>query len=207
VTLNCNNQLGYVARKTRTSINQRCVDLQTRALNVFWTRRRSSYLAIVTCFACIFLVRTVYTDSETYSCKYEKLSNIVIHACKNITGKKIVENVWPANSAFKLFSYVSTHCVKTVKTLDYNRSSQGARGSGFNFRLRQGFLWLFVYCFVVVVFLLLSINTIFVLELFNFFCNVNLFSTRDRIWGFKDTVLAFINIWCIPCIWAIVISG
>jgi len=30
-----------------------------------------------------------------------------------------VENVWPANLA--LFVYVSTHCVETVKWLDYTR--------------------------------------------------------------------------------------
>jgi len=74
-----------------------------------------------------------------------------------------VENVWPANLA--LFVYVSTHCVETVKWLDYYQYSQltlwcsgyasalGARGPGFNPRLRQGFLC-FIYCFVVVVFLL-----------------------------------------------------
>ena len=73
-----------------------------------------------------------------------------------------VENVWPANLA--LFVYVSTHCVETVKWLDYNRYSQltrwcsgnasalGARRPGFNPRLRQGFLCL-IFCIVVVVFL------------------------------------------------------
>ena len=68
-----------------------------------------------------------------------------------------VENVWPANLA--LFIYVSTHCVETGKWLDYNRYSQltpwcsgnasalGARGPGFNPRLRQGFLsMIFLYC-------------------------------------------------------------
>jgi len=51
---------------------------------------------------------------ETNSRKYDKLPNIVIHACKNITEKnEFVENVWPANSA--LFFYVSTHGVETVK--------------------------------------------------------------------------------------------
>ena len=51
---------------------------------------------------------------ETKSRKYDKLPNIVIHACKNTTEKnEFVESVWPANSA--LFIYVSTHGVKTVK--------------------------------------------------------------------------------------------
>jgi len=73
-----------------------------------------------------------------------------------------VENAWPAKLA--LFIYVSTHCVETVKWLDYNRYSQltrwcignasalGARGPAFNPRLRQGFLC-FIFCFVIVVFL------------------------------------------------------
>jgi len=79
-----------------------------------------------------------------------------------------VENVWPANLA--LFVYVSTQCVETVKWLDYNRYSQltrwcsgnasalGARGPGFNPRLRQGFLCL-IFCFVVAVFLLFCPKT------------------------------------------------
>ena len=49
-----------------------------------------------------------------YSRKYEKLTNIVIHACKNMTEKnEFVENVWPANLA--LFIYVLIHCVESVK--------------------------------------------------------------------------------------------
>jgi len=33
--------------------------------------------------------------------KYEKLPNIVIHACKNNTEESVIfENVWPANLAF-----------------------------------------------------------------------------------------------------------
>jgi len=79
-----------------------------------------------------------------------------------------VENVWPAN--LTLFVYVSTHYVETVKWLDYNRyfqltrwcsgnaSALGARGPGFNPRLRQGF-YVCNFCFVVVLFLLFCPKT------------------------------------------------
>ena len=77
---------------------------------------------------------------------------------KNITENVFVENVWPANLA--LFVYVSTHCVETVKWLDYynrysqltrwcsgNASALGARGPGLNLRLRQGFFMFdFLFC-------------------------------------------------------------
>jgi len=76
---------------------------------------------------------------ETYSSRYEKLPNIVIHACKKYRKNVFVENVWPATLA--LFIYVSTHCVETVKRFVYNP------------RLQQGFLCLII-SFVVVVFLL-----------------------------------------------------
>ena len=96
------------------------------------------------------------------------------------------ENVWRANLA--LCIYVSIHCVETVKWLDYNRYSQltrwcsgstsvlGARGPGFSSRLPQGFFCCF-FCLIVVLFsLFLSKNTLFVTNVCNSFCNVNLFS-------------------------------
>jgi len=107
---------------------------------------------------CLHLTFEKYLSSETYSRKYEKLSNIVIIACKYITEKNaFVENVCPANLA--LFIYVSTHCVETVKWLDYNRycqltrwcsgnaSALDARSPGFNPRIRQGFfMFHFLLC-------------------------------------------------------------
>jgi len=51
-------------------------------------------------------------SNDTYSRKYEKLPNIVIHACYR-TLMDFFEKVWPANLA--LFVYVSTHYVGTVK--------------------------------------------------------------------------------------------
>ena len=92
----------------------------------------------------------------------------------NILQKNVfVENVWPAN--LPLFVYVSTHWVETVKWLGYNGYSQltrwcsgnasalGARGPGFNPRLRQGFLCL-TFCIVVVVFLLFCPKTHYLSE-------------------------------------------
>ena len=85
------------------------------------------------------------------------------------------ENVWPAKLA--LFVYVSTHCAETVKWLDYCRYSQltrwcsgnasalGARGPGFNPRLRLGYECL-IFCFVVVVFLLFCPKTHYLSQMF-----------------------------------------
>ena len=97
-----------------------------------------------------------------------------------------VENVWPANLA--LFVYVSIYCVETVKWLDYNRYSQltrwcsgnasalGARGLGFNFRLRQGFLCLIFFVLLLLCFYFFVQNTLFIGIYCNSFYNVNLFS-------------------------------
>ena len=78
---------------------------------------------------CLHLTFLLYFRSETYCLKYEKLPIIIIY------------------------------CVETVKWLYYNRYSQltrwcsgnasalGARGPGFNPRLRQGFFVLLLLCF------------------------------------------------------------
>jgi len=99
--------------------------------------------------SCLHLTFKPYLNIETYFCKYEKLPNIVVPACKILQKYVFVENVWPANLA--LFVYVSTHCVETVEWLDYNRyfqltrwcsgnaSALGARGPGLNPRLPKGF--------------------------------------------------------------------
>jgi len=79
------------------------------------------------------------SSSETYSRKYVKLPNVVIHACTNMTEK---------------YSQLTRRC-------SGNASALGARGPRFNSRLRQGYLCL-DFCFVVVVFTFLSINTLFV---------------------------------------------
>jgi len=97
---------------------------------------------------CLHFTLKPYLSSETYSRKYEKLPNIVVHACTILQKNVFVENVWPAN-------------VETVKWLDYNQYSQltrwcsgnasalGARCPGFNHCLRQCFL-----CLILVLLLL-----------------------------------------------------
>jgi len=90
-----------------------------------------------------------YISSETYSRKYEKLPNIVIHTCKNMTEKMYILKMYGPQIWLCLFTF-RPNCVETVKCLDYNRYSQltrwctgnasalGPRGPGFNPRLRQG---------------------------------------------------------------------
>jgi len=57
---------------------------------------------------CLHLTFEQYLNSETYSSKYEKLPNIVLLACKNITEKSIC---WKCLARKFGFIYVSTHCV------------------------------------------------------------------------------------------------
>ena len=117
--------------------------------------------------------------------------------------------MWAANLA--LFIYVSTHCVETVKYLVNNRYSQltgwcngnasalGARASGFNSRLRQGFLRL-IFCDNVV-FLLFVYKHIICKKHCKFFCNFNLFSILNilqdlcLILRYQDTDLASLLDW------------
>jgi len=114
---------------------------------------------------CLHLTFEQYLSSETYSRKYEKLPNIVILACKNNTEKMHLLKMSGPQKNLDWFIYISTHCVETVKWLDHNRyyqltrwwggnaSALGARGPGFNPHIRQWFLC-FIFCFVVVVYLL-----------------------------------------------------
>jgi len=95
-----------------------------------------------------------YEDSR----KFEKLPNIVIHACKNITEKNaVVENL-------ALFIYVLTHCIEQLNCLTTINTLSLLVGAVVTHQLwvqevlgeipgsGKGFyVWLF--CFVVVVFL------------------------------------------------------
>ena len=89
---------------------------------------------------------------------------------------------------FGFVNFVSTYCVGTVKKLDYNRYSQltrwgsgnasvlGAKGHGFNFRLRQGFLCLMFFVLLLLWLLLFVQKAFFVTKFRNSFCYVKLFS-------------------------------
>jgi len=56
---------------------------------------------------CLQLTFNPYLSNETYSRKYEKLQNIVIHACKTIT-----KNDFVLKSVARKFGFV---CIETVK--------------------------------------------------------------------------------------------
>jgi len=98
-----------------------------------------------------------YFRSKTYPRKYEKLTYIVIHACKNITEKTNLLNMCGPQIRLCLVTFRSI----APNQLNSNRYSQltrwcksdasalGERGPGYNSRLRQRFLCLIV-CFVVV---------------------------------------------------------
>jgi len=116
---------------------------------------------------CLYFLFKPYLSSETYSRKYEKLLNIVIHAGKILQKKEYFWKYVARKLGFVY--YVSPHCVETVKWLGYNRyfqltrwcsgkaSAMGARCPGFNSRLRNGFLCLnfvwFCCCVLLCVFI------------------------------------------------------
>ena len=125
---------------------------------------------------------------ETNSRKYDKLPNIVIHACKNITENMYLLKMSGPQIRLCLFTFwpiASKHLnsFTTIATLSWltaqgsgNSSAFGARGFGFNSRFRQGFLCLY-FCYVVVEFLLFAPKHI----ICQTFCNVNLFSIPNLL--------------------------
>ena len=49
---------------------------------------------------CLHLTLEPYLSNEAYSRKYEKLPNIVVHACKILLRNIFVKNVWPRKFGF-----------------------------------------------------------------------------------------------------------
>jgi len=101
---------------------------------------------------CLYLTFYPYLSSETYSRKYKKLPNIVIHACKNITEKNNLLKMCGPQSRLCLFTFRpilskqlnSLTTINILSWLDGNAFALGARVPGFNSWLRQGFLCLIV---------------------------------------------------------------
>ena len=113
---------------------------------------------------CLHLTFKQFFSSETYSRKYEKLPNIVIHACKNNTEKCICwkmsdPQIWLCLFTFRPIASKQLNGLTTIDTVTWLGGtvvthplwvqevpgSIPSSGKGF-------YVWFF--CFVVVVFLL-----------------------------------------------------
>jgi len=73
---------------------------------------------------CLHLTFQSYLSSETYSRKYEKLPNIVIHACKNITEKIILlkmsgPQIWLCLFTFRPIASKQLNSLTTFDTLSW----------------------------------------------------------------------------------------
>jgi len=125
-------------------------------------------------------------SSKTYSCKYEKLPNVVIHACKNITEKMNLLKMCGPQIRLCLFTFrpIASKQLNSLTTIDILSWLVGAvvtyplwvqevpgsiPGSDKGF-----YVWFFVL--LLLCFFFLSKNTLFVTKFCNSFCNVYLFS-------------------------------
>ena len=136
---------------------------------------------------CLHLTFEPYLNSETYSRKYEKLPNIVIHACKNITENMHLLKMSGPQIRLCLFTFrpIASKQLNSLTTIDTLSWLSGAvvtdllwvqevpgsiPGSG------KGF---YVWCFSLVVFVFLVFVPKHIIchkKKCNFFCNANLFS-------------------------------
>jgi len=69
---------------------------------------------------CLLFTFLPHLNSETYYRKYEKLPNIVTHACKNITEKIICWKCVAPKFGFYLFSFgfIASKQLKSLTTID-----------------------------------------------------------------------------------------
>jgi len=136
---------------------------------------------------CLHLTFQPYLSSETYSRKYEKLPNIVIHACKNITEKMNLLKVCGPQIRLCLFTFrlIASKLLNSLTTINTPSWLGGAvvthplwvqevpgsiPASG-----RVFYVWIF--CFVVVVVLLLFVPKHIICHKFlQFLCNWNYLS-------------------------------
>jgi len=100
------------------------------------------------CQNCLHLTFEQYLSSETYSRKYEKLPNIVILACKNITEKMHLlkmsgPQIWLCLFTFRPIASKQLNSLTTFNTVSWLVgavvTALGASGPGFNPWIRQGF--------------------------------------------------------------------
>ena len=71
---------------------------------------------------CLHLTFEQYLSSETFSCKYEKLPNIVILACKNITEKMHLlkmsgPQIWLCLFTFRPIAFKQFNGLATIDTV------------------------------------------------------------------------------------------
>ena len=139
---------------------------------------------------CLHLTFKPYVSSETYSLKYKKLPNVVIHACKilhkkGICWKCVARKIGFVYLRFRLIASEQLNSLTTIYTLSWLGGvvvthplwvqlwvqevlgSIPAPGKGF-------YVWFSVS--LLLCFYFLSINTLFVTKFCKSFCNVNLFS-------------------------------
>jgi len=128
---------------------------------------------------CLHLTFKPYLSSETYSRKYEKLPNIVIHSCKNETEKMYFlkmsgPQIWHCLFTFRAIVSKNLNGLTTIDTLRWLGGAvvthhlwmQKVPGSIPN--SSNGF---YVFLFVIVVFYFVVKNTLFVTKVCNSFYN------------------------------------
>ena len=117
-----------------------------------------------------------YLSSETYSCKYKKLPNIVIHACTNMTEKMNLLKMSGPQTYLFTFRPIASKQLNSLLKIDTLSWLGGTvvqevpgsfPGSGNGF-----YVWFSVL--LLLCFYFLSINTLFVTTFWKSFCNVNL---------------------------------
>jgi len=129
-----------------------------------------------------------YLSSKPYSCKYDKLSNILIHACTNITETNAFLKMCGPRTRLCLFTFppIASKQLNSLTTIDSTHSWFGGAvvthplwvqddpgsipGSGNGFHI-----WFFVLLLLLLCFYFLSKITLFVTTFCNSFCNVNLY--------------------------------
>jgi len=123
----------------------------------------------------LYILLELFTSysNDTYSRKYEKLPNIVIHACYRTLMdflKKCGPQIWLCLFMFRPITFEQLK----NRWPRCKASDCAARGSGFNSRLWLRFLCL-PFCFVVVVIWSFVQKHIIYMKCCNSFCNVNSF--------------------------------